>query len=366
MNRLLLIGFSFTFFTTFSQVTNLGDNSGEGGSKATYIGRNSGKVTTAEANTFVGNNSGSKNTEGAKNTFIGNNAGLKNITANNGTFIGNNAGLNTTSGSKNTFVGNNAGLKNTTAGSSTFVGNNAGQNNTSGDSNTFIGNNAGLKNTTASNSTFVGNNAGQNNTTGVKNAFYGYASGRSNTSGKENVYIGNNAGFENTNGSGNVFIGNSAGKAETSISNTLIISNKENTTPLVYGNFDQKVFGINTQEVPVGYTMAVDGKIITTELKVQLRTDWPDYVFKSDYSLPSLAEVETFIEQKGHLPNIPSAIEVKNANGILLGEMNVKLLQKVEELTLYTIQQEKQLQKQKDYNKQLEERLLKLEQLLVK
>ncbi len=91
--------------------------------------------------------------------------------------------------------------------------------------------------------------------------------------------------------------------------------------------------------------LAVNGLIHTKEVKVDL-VGWPDYVFEDKYELPSLKELENHITQKGHLPNIPSAKEVEKAGGIQLGEMNKKLLEKVEELTLYTIQQEKELKKQ--------------------
>ncbi|CAL2106806.1 conserved exported hypothetical protein [Tenacibaculum sp. 190524A02b] len=105
--------------------------------------------------------------------------------------------------------------------------------------------------------------------------------------------------------------------------------------------------GIGTTKIPTGYKLAVDGKIGAREIKVESRA-WPDYVFTKDYNLPTLKEVENHIKEKGHLPNIPSAKEVEVNKGIELGEMNRKLLEKVEELTLYTIQQEKQLKKQSE------------------
>jgi hypothetical protein len=74
---------------------------------------------------------------------------------------------------------------------------------------------------------------------------------------------------------------------------------------------------------------------------------WPDYVFSRNYKLPSLSEVEQFITENQHLPNVPSAAEVKE-NGIELGEMNAILLQKVEELTLYIIALQKQVDELKN------------------
>lgn len=119
---------------------------------------------------------------------------------------------------------------------------------------------------------------------------------------------------------------------------------------------------------PDSWKLAVKGKIRAEEVKVE--TGWSDFVFYKDYKLPTLEEVEKHIEEKGHLKDIPSAKEVEN-NGIFLGEMNSKLLQKIEELTLYTIAQEKKLkeqkeklEKEKERTTALEERLIKIEKLL--
>ena len=89
--------------------------------------------------------------------------------------------------------------------------------------------------------------------------------------------------------------------------------------------------------------LSVNGKIHTKEVRVDLKlSDWSDFVFYDNYNLPTLEEVENHIKEKGHLKNIPSAMEV-DKNGIYLGEMDAKLLQKIEELTLYTIAQEKEI-----------------------
>ncbi|WP_276090974.1 hypothetical protein [Pedobacter sp. JY14-1] len=86
--------------------------------------------------------------------------------------------------------------------------------------------------------------------------------------------------------------------------------------------------------------LSVKGKIRAQEVKVEL-ANWPDYVFAKDYALPTLAETERHIKEKGHLPGIPSAAEVKE-NGVELGDMNKKLLQKIEELTLHLIEMKKE------------------------
>jgi hypothetical protein len=92
------------------------------------------------------------------------------------------------------------------------------------------------------------------------------------------------------------------------------------------------------------HKLAVEGSIGAREIKVQA-TGWSDFVFEKNYTLPTLEEVEKHINEKGHLKDIPSEKEVLE-NGINLGEMNSKLLQKIEELTLYSIEQNKKIEAQ--------------------
>lgn len=92
--------------------------------------------------------------------------------------------------------------------------------------------------------------------------------------------------------------------------------------------------GIGTETLN-GYRLAVNGGIRAKEIVVE--TGWSDFVFEPDYDLPTLAEVEAFIQAHGHLKDIPSAADVAR-NGVNLGEVESRLLQKIEELTLYTIQ----------------------------
>lgn len=97
--------------------------------------------------------------------------------------------------------------------------------------------------------------------------------------------------------------------------------------------------------------LSVNGKIRAKEIKVET-ANWPDYVFEPDYKSPSLKELEQFINANKHLPEIPSAKEVEE-NGVNLGEMNAKLLKKIEELTLYMINQDKRITKQEEIIKTL-------------
>ena len=99
---------------------------------------------------------------------------------------------------------------------------------------------------------------------------------------------------------------------------------------------NQLAIGIAYSEMPNGFSLGVDGKIICEELRVKNSALWPDYVFDSDYELMPLQQVAAFIKRHHHLPNIPSADEVAN-EGVDLGQMNAKLLEKVEELTLYLL-----------------------------
>ena len=90
--------------------------------------------------------------------------------------------------------------------------------------------------------------------------------------------------------------------------------------------------------------LTVNGKILAKEVIVTKESSyWPDFVFASDYEMMSLAELEAYVNEHHHLPDVPSAKEVEE-QGIGLGEMNAILLQKVEEMTLRMIEMEKRIQ----------------------
>jgi len=97
--------------------------------------------------------------------------------------------------------------------------------------------------------------------------------------------------------------------------------------------------------------LAVNGDIFSKKIKVT-QTGWPDYVFHHTYRLPSLMEVQEFIQNNNHLPGIPSAKEVEE-KGLDLGDNQAALLKKIEELTLYIIEQEKEIKKLQDQNTEL-------------
>ena len=125
----------------------------------------------------------------------------------------------------------------------------------------------------------------------------------------------------------------------------------------MYAAGDSYVSGdlrIGNQSDITGFRVSVDGKMICEELKVQLSQDWPDYVFSDDYSMMNLNELEEYIKTENHLPGVPSATEVEEADGIMLGEMQRVTVEKLEELTLYILELKKE-------NDQLKERIEALE-----
>lgn len=242
--------------------------------------------------------------------------------------------------------------------------------------NTYIGNNAGKGDgigqpNTGNSNTFIGYYAGGSNTTGSGNIAIGIGAGTAQNTGNNNIFIGNGSGCED-NGeiSNSIFIGSQAGFALCT-SNTLVIDHGENQNPLIWGNFatDQlkfnskvgiggnSIYGFGNFPTTAGsvnvsnYKLFVKGGILTEEVRVNLATGWADYVFNKDYTLKPLNEVENFITANGHLPNVPSAKEVKE-NGIELGEMSKIQQEKIEELTLYVIEQNKINQSQ---SKEIEE-----------
>ncbi|MBU2997919.1 hypothetical protein KO500_15865, partial [Cellulophaga baltica] len=99
--------------------------------------------------------------------------------------------------------------------------------------------------------------------------------------------------------------------------------------------------GIGTTDTK-GFKLGVNGNLVATEIKVATYSNWADFVFDENYNLPTLKEVEKHVKAKGHLKDIPNAKKIEE-EGFYLAEMDANLLRKIEELTLYTIQQEKKI-----------------------
>ena len=137
--------------------------------------------------------------------------------------------------------------------------------------------------------------------------------------------------------------------------NESIVSNSVNVTTNAIPGGGSGHWSLNNQDVyyitgNVGIgtntpdeKLTVNGNIHSKEVHVDLN-NWPDYVFTKEYDLLTQQELAEYIKKNGHLPNIPSAKEV-DENGISLGVMNAKLLEKIEELTLYMLQNEKRIEK---------------------
>jgi len=252
------------FNTTGSHNTFIGGAAGGSNTTGNYnyfSGYNAGyNNETGSNNHFVGLYAGGLNTIGNDNYFSGTRAGFNNQAANFNHFVGNQAGYSNTgmsnffegfragytntTGTLNYFSGLQAGYFNTTASQNHFVGFQAGFNNTTGQNNHFTGFSAGTYNTTGSDNQFDGYTAGYSNTTGSHNYFSGSGAGYKNSVGKNNTYIGYQAGHEAVNAVSNVMIGHQAGYYETG-SDKLYISNSFTTSPLIYGEFGNKMARVN-------------------------------------------------------------------------------------------------------------------------
>jgi hypothetical protein len=108
--------------------------------------------------------------------------------------------------------------------------------------------------------------------------------------------------------------------------------------------------------------LAVSGQVHAQEVKVSVTVPGPDYVFEKDYKLTSLEEIKDYIDQNKHLPEVPSAKEMEK-NGIQLGEMNMLLLKKIEELTLHVIELKRENAELKDHKNQIDQLRMDLNKL---
>ncbi len=144
---------------------------------------------------------------------------------------------------------------------------------------------------------------------------------------------------------GYLMLGNSSGSNLIFDNNEIMARSAGAAGNLVLQN-DGGTVRIGNVAVPSGYKFAVNGKVICEEVRVKLSTAWPDYVFSDNHQLRSLPELKQFIQTNKHLPGIPSAKEVET-NGIAVGEMQKKMMEKIEELTLYIIQQQKEIEQLK-------------------
>ncbi len=117
-----------------------------------------------------------------------------------------------------------------------------------------------------------------------------------------------------------------------------------------YGNYGPHLLvDRNSGNIAIGgrnfaddYKLSVEGKVICEEIRVSMQSNWPDYVFTDEYDLMPIDNLRKYIDEKGHLPNIPPASEVEEL-GIELGVMQKLMMEKIEELSLYIIQQDERI-----------------------
>lgn len=157
---------------------------------------------------------------------------------------------------------------------------------------------------------------------------------------KLHVFSGQDAGLGNTT-NGYLMLGSGTSSNIIFDNNEIMARNNGIAAPLTLQN-DGGSVRIGNVAAPAGYLFAVNGKMIGEELKVQLSGSWPDYVFKEDYQLKSFDQLRSFIKENNHLPNIPPAAEVEK-NGIEVGDMQKRMVEKIEELTLYILELENRI-----------------------
>ncbi|GAB4047010.1 hypothetical protein [Spirosoma litoris] len=326
-----------------------------------YVANTSNSDTPGFENTLVGTGAGSTNLLGSDNSFFGFNAGFKAGPGSNNTLIGSYSGTSNKFGSSNTFVGSFAGAMNEVGGNNVIIGDGAGYRN-DGNSNTFIGNNSGYNTTIGSYNIFHGHGAGSNNTTGSHNIIIGPNAGTNITTGDDNILMGYNSqaedGLHNATaiGSGShvaisnaLILGNNAnvGIGTSAPTNRLeVVSETPNASGLTLSNLTAS--SPATQSTDQFLSVNEKGEVVKAryQLRISNPSEWSDKVFMPGYRLTPLAEVKKYIDANQHLPGVPSAEQVAK-DGVDLVKMNAKLLEKVEELTLHQIKQEKTIEEMK-------------------
>ena len=386
------IGGSTVFRTKTGDNLFVGVNAGPAttGINNVFLGNNAGYNNVAGTlNLFMGTNAGFANTAGTANVFVGYNAGLNNQGGRN-VFFGTYAGTSNIGGEDNFFLGYNSGAGNVSGSGNCYLGTQAG-NVATGNYNTFVGYASGASNASGSGNTYIG--YGANGSNGVVNAVaIGFGATVTQNSSiilgganNERVGIGNTAptarlevtsGVANT--SGLKFTNLTSGSAATPVGGNKVLSVdgtgnvvlvtlvgitggatppltgvgiNSATSPVAektWKDQDGYLYNNSTNGVVIngsgleGNSLIVKGGILSKEVNVKVEgsESWPDYVFKPSYKRMTLDEVEKFININGHLPNVASATEMA-VIGNNLNKTDIKLLEKVEELTLYLLEMKK-------------------------
>jgi trimeric autotransporter adhesin len=402
----MLVGISLILFLTYgtkgqqSASYNLNSIPISGANNSAFGFRGLFSNTSGSGNTAIGHTSLFSNTTGGTNTAVGHQSLYSNTTGNNNMAIGYGALYSNISGGSNTAIGPSSLVSNTTGNSNTAIGFAALSTNTTGETNTAIGGGSLNNNTVGNNNTGIGTSALFFNTSGIFNTAIGGQALVNNNTGSYNTFIGSYADVGSGNLSNSTAIGNGA---IVNVSNTIQLGNNAVTQMYVGTGTNAKViagglqitggslgagkvltsdaFGVATWQVPsgggtshftdatigagniintntggviigtgitsapAGYKLYVSDGIITEKVKVAIKnsTDWADYVFEKNYHLPEIGTLAQYIAINKHLPGIPSANEIAKDGGFELGKTTIKLLEKIEELTLYVIQLKKEI-----------------------
>jgi Repeat of unknown function (DUF5907) len=310
--------------------------------------------TTGSRNVSIGQNALAVNTTGGYNVAIGGVTLNANTTGYNNVAVGDGALVTNTSGHTNVAVGPYSLLLNTTGISNTASGTQALSSNTTGNYNVAAGRGALQFSTTGSNNVASGLQSMYSSSTGDNNVAYGAYSLHSNSTGSSNTAIGYGTGEGITTGSNNTIIGANVQGLPANLSNNIIIADGSGNRRINVDASGNVGIG-TTNTADVNYKLFVETGIRTRKVKVDVAA-WPDYVFAPTYKLPSLNELEKFLLNNQHLPEVPSATEVEK-NGIDLGNNQAILLKKVEELTLYMIDLNKKVEALAKENDELKKKV---------
>ena len=374
------VGYESGMNTTSVSNTFIGYQAGMSNENAfsnTFVGYQAGlRSTIGIWNTFTGNLAGEENTEGTGNCFYGQQAGQENIDGNSNSFIGLSSGSQNQSGSNNSYYGRSAGLNNRVSSYNVAIGSRSGFQNI-GNRNTFIGYSADILNNTDSlnktiaigfeakvdcdNCAVVGGvdtNAvhvgigiskpeadlhvqGPDNTDAVV-----WDDGKAKLRHHFDALVWERDYFH-------LFIDSNNDQTDAKFSIFKDTSASLTVTPLVNFHLDGQDswinsggdFGIGTfspsekLEVANGNVRVTGGSFIDDGTTLSV----PDYVFADEYTLLTLEEVDQYIEEKNHLPGVPSMDDIKGWSDLSLQDRDMLMLEKIEELFLHTIEQQKQI-----------------------
>ncbi len=236
-----------------------------GGTSNTFVGRNTGTITSGPSNSFFGNGAGAAtNSSGTGNSFFGDLSGNSNTAGYFNSFFGKGSGQANVAGAGNSFFGFNSGTANIGGQENAFFGHGSGQTNSGGTSNSFFGAFSGASNLTGNENSFFGQSAGGANNTGISNSFFGSMAGNASTSGKENSFFGWKSGLVNLTGTSNTFFGaNSGDNTSTGGFNTFVGANSGHLNGI--GNHNTVIgAGSGVVSGALTYATAIGSDVVVT------------------------------------------------------------------------------------------------------